>query len=285
MPKKRRKAKVEWNWGEEQQEAFEKIVELLTTPPVLAYADYTKPFLLHTDASLEGLGAVLYQEQEGKERVIAYASRSLKKSEKNYPCHKLEFLALKWAVVDKFHDYLYGHEFTVKTDNNPLTYVLTTAKLDATGHRWLSALTTYNFKIKYRSGVENRDADILSRYPRREQGREISKDVLQAIYDWYCNENDSTNGRSPLVECVCMNQAVVLNQDAKIPGMEPLVGDKPSLAAAQQRDQMIARVRELLTAGRKLNKRQIKHEQKEVRRMLRDWDKLKIEDEILYRCY
>ena len=99
------------------------------------YADYTKPFVLHTDASTTGLGAVLYQKQEdGKERVIAYASHTLNKSERNYDTHKLEFLALKWAITDRFHEYLYGATFDVFTDNNPLTYILSTAKLDAMGH-------------------------------------------------------------------------------------------------------------------------------------------------------
>ena len=76
----------------------------------------------------EGLKAVLYQVQNGAKRVIAYASRSVNKTEMNYPVHKLEFLALKWAITDKFHDYLYGgNTFDVYTDNNPLTYVLSTA--------------------------------------------------------------------------------------------------------------------------------------------------------------
>ena len=91
------------------------------------------PFILHTDASGDGLGGVLYQVQEGKQRVIAYASWSLPRSEMNYPVHKLEFLDLKWAITDTFHEYLYGSQFQVYTDNNPHTYVLTTAKLDATG--------------------------------------------------------------------------------------------------------------------------------------------------------
>ncbi len=98
------------------------------------------------------MGAVLYQKQDGKDRVVAYASRSLKPAEKNYPAHKLELLALKWTVTEKFHDYLYGTEFTVETDNNPLTYVLTTAKLDATGQRWVAALANYKFIIKYGRG-------------------------------------------------------------------------------------------------------------------------------------
>ena len=82
----------------------------------------------------------------------------------NYPVHKLEFLALKWAITDKFHDYLYdGNTFDVYTDNNPLTYVLSTAKLDACSHRWVARLANYNFNIHYRSGITNVDADALSR--------------------------------------------------------------------------------------------------------------------------
>ncbi|KAI3376829.1 hypothetical protein L3Q82_000403 [Scortum barcoo] len=122
-----------------------------------------KPYVLHTDASFKGVGAVLYQEYPEGLRPVAFASRKLSSPEQRYPVHQLEFLALKWAVADKFHDYLYGAKFTVRTDNNPLTYVLTTAKLNATGHRWLAALATYDFDVKYRPGKANTDADLLSR--------------------------------------------------------------------------------------------------------------------------
>ena len=90
---------------------------------------------MHTDASVLGLGAVLYQVQDGVEKVISYASQSLTKSETKYPVYKLEFLCLKWNITDQFHEYLYGNTFNVYRDNNPLTYMLTTAKLDAMGHR------------------------------------------------------------------------------------------------------------------------------------------------------
>ena len=112
---------------------------------------------------MEGLGAVLYQEQDGKDRVLAYASRRLKPSEKNYPVHKQEFLALKWAVTEEFSDYLLGSVSTAYTDNNPLTYVLGSAKLDAARHRWVAELANYHFSICYRSGRKNLDADPLSR--------------------------------------------------------------------------------------------------------------------------
>ena len=95
--------------------------------------------------------------------MIAYASRSLNKAESHYPAHKLEFLALKWAVVKKFHEYLYGSTFDIYTDNNPLTYMLTTAKLDAASYCWAVSLANYNFRLHYRAGKANIDADALSR--------------------------------------------------------------------------------------------------------------------------
>lgn len=159
-------------WTATCQQAFETIKHHLTTTPVLGYADLSAPFEVHTDASGFGLGAVLYQRQEDSLKVIAFASRGLTKSEANYPAHKREFLALKWAVTDKFHDYLYGTEFTVVTDNNPLTYVLKSAKVDAMGYRWLAALAAYNFSIKYRPGVDMTDADALSRLPTTSLGED-----------------------------------------------------------------------------------------------------------------
>ena len=86
----------------------------------------------------------------------------MSKSERNYPVHKQEFLALKWDTTDTFHEYLYGAEFQVYTDNNPLTYVLTAAKLDATGHRWVAALSSYTFSIIYKPGKDHHNADALS---------------------------------------------------------------------------------------------------------------------------
>ena len=66
-----------------------------------------------------------------------------------YPAHKLEFVALKWVVMEQFHEYLYDNTFVVYTDNNQLTYVLTSAKLDATGHCWVASLANYNFALSY----------------------------------------------------------------------------------------------------------------------------------------
>ena len=156
------KIKTLVHWTSECQVAFEHQKHLCSQTPILAYANYTKPFQLHTDASENGLGAVLYQKQDdGMESVIAYASRTLSRSEQNYDAHKLEFLALKWSITERFHEYLYGRHFEGYTDNNLLTYILTTAKLDATGQRWVASLANYNFKIFYKSGKLNVEVDAL----------------------------------------------------------------------------------------------------------------------------
>lgn len=119
---------------------------------MLAYLDYTRPFIVETDASDKGLGAVLSQKQDGKLRVIANASRGLcgaERNMKNYSSMKLELLALKRAVAEKFWEYMLGSEFVVYTDNNPLTYLQSKSKLKAVEQRWAAELTSFNFKIEY----------------------------------------------------------------------------------------------------------------------------------------
>ncbi|XP_056017057.1 uncharacterized protein LOC130053684 [Ostrea edulis] len=197
--KGKQQSSVNWRWGREQQEAFDVLRQHLISPPILGYPDMTIPFELHTDASSKGLGAILYQEQAGMKRVIGYASRGLTPAERNYPAHKLEFLALKWSITEKFKDYLYGSKFTAITDNNPLTYILSNAKLDATGHRWVAVLSAYDFDIKYRPGKNNAAADALSRLeePNSAEMVTISSDSISTI-----NKSQTT----PCIETISFSE-------------------------------------------------------------------------------
>ena len=191
-----------WHWGPEQEASFKALKEKLVTYPILGFADYALPFEIHTDASTSSLGAVLYQEQDNVKRVIAYASRSLSKSEKSYPVHKLEFLALKWAICEKFRDYLYGGmQFIAYTDNNPLTYVLSSAKLDACSQRWIADLATFNFSIVYTPGSQNLDADALSRIPSQDKCT-IQTEAIKAI----CNAT-----QVPYIHCLSMSAETLDN--------------------------------------------------------------------------
>lgn len=151
-------------WDQECQASFDGLKERLTSAPVLAYADFTLPFILEVDASHCGLGVVFSQEQGGRVRPIAYASRGLRGAERNmsnYSSMKLELLALKWALTEKFREYLLGPRCIVYTDN-PLSHLLT-AKLGAVEQRWVAQLASFDFELRYRSGRSNRNADALSR--------------------------------------------------------------------------------------------------------------------------
>ena len=148
--------------------------------------------------------------------VIAYASQSLTRSERNYPVYKLEFQALKWAITDKFHKYLYYSQFQVYADNNPLTYVSGMAKLDAAGHRWVAALSNNTFSIIYKLGKGHKDADALShiKWP---EAVELNLQTVHAV----CEGVQATHGK---VETLCHGAQVVdaLSKDNAPPGMTPL---------------------------------------------------------------
>lgn len=294
-----KKKPTAWRWGDEESKAFECIKEKLMSPPILAYADFDQPFILHTDASSNGLGAVLYQRQNGEKRVIAYASRGLRNSERHYPAHKLEFLALKWAVTDKFHDYLYGNKFDVVTDNNPLTYVLTTAKLDATGHRWLAALSNFQFSIFYRKGTNNADADGLSRRPTEEV--EVSPKVIQSICSAYMADRESCpyfenvflSEEEEPSSCMTASTNMLIGVDVSSKSdffpVEPneshsensCVFSNIDWVKEQSSDREIKRVIELVQYG--FAKSDLKAESDGVCRYLREIEKLFLDKGVLYR--
>ena len=142
------KKKVAIAWNDRCQQLFDELKYLCVMAPILAYTSFKRPFKLHTNACKSDLGAVLYQtHDDGADAVIAYASRSLTKAETLYPTHNLEFITLKWDVVEKFHEYLYALTFDIYTNNNPLTYVLMMVKLDTTSHQWVASLVNYNFYL------------------------------------------------------------------------------------------------------------------------------------------
>ena len=159
--------------------AFKKIKKKLINTPVLAFADYTEPFCLETDALKEGLGAVFSQKKsDGKYHPIAFASQTLNNHEENYHSSKLEFLALKWAITEHFKVYLMHGKFTVCMDNNPLMYILTTPSLDATSHHWVGALASYNFDLEYLKGAENGATNALSQVPVPQRQGASESDLL-----------------------------------------------------------------------------------------------------------
>jgi len=117
------KRDAEFEWTDAQERAFRGLQSRLISPPILRYPDYNRTFILTTDASNEGVGAVLSQGEIGKDYPIAFASRSLNKAERNYSTTEKELLAIVWGVR-YFRPYLYGTKFTIVTDHKPLTWIV-----------------------------------------------------------------------------------------------------------------------------------------------------------------
>ena len=157
---------IPFTWQEPQQKAFDLLKQKLTTAPILAYPDFSKPFVLHTDASTHSIGAVLCQEQEGQERVLQYASRSLNPAERNYSTSEKECLSV-YHWIKYFRCYLADKEFTVVTDHNALTWLFNKQQEGTNSRlfRWMLQLQAYSFKVLHRAGKKHDNADSMTRPP------------------------------------------------------------------------------------------------------------------------
>ncbi len=160
LTRKGQPEKIQWTPAAE--EAFERVKGALTSAPVLRAPDFSCPFLLQTDASDTGLGAVLSQIQEGEEHPVIYISRKLIPAERNYAAVEKEALAVKWAVL-KLRYYLLGRKFTLVTDHAPLQWMARAKDTNARVTRWFLALQDFHFVVRHRAGAANANADGLSR--------------------------------------------------------------------------------------------------------------------------
>ena len=282
------------DWGQVHQKAFNTLKEKLSLTPILAYADFSQPFILETDASDQGLGAVLSQEQNGVRRVIAYASRGLRGGERNkegYSSRKLELLALKWAVTEKFKDYLISGRFTVVTDNNPLIYVMHRGKLQAIEQRWVNALAPFEFGFKFRSGKENVSADFLSRQEHRpwdvepeEVARICASSILTINVPAKLQIEILEKAITDYNETTTTEVTHVLPEEAKeweatsLPGLT-----LKEMADLQRKDYHIGKIIQFLETNRKPPCSKRKFEPKEVQLLLRQWDRLILEKDVLFR--
>ena len=172
--------KQSFKWTYECQQAFAQLKHLLTTAPILALPDWSRPFIVDTDASDSGIGAVLSQTNEkGEEHVISYASRLLTKTERNYCVTRKELLAVV-TFLHHFRQYLIGTNFVVRTDHGALTWIQNFKSPEGQLARWLEKLQDFEFSIVHRPGKKHCNADALSRFPCRQCGR-VVENVIATI--------------------------------------------------------------------------------------------------------
>jgi transposase InsO family protein len=266
-------------WNTEADNAFSSLKQLLTSAPVLIFPNFANDFILEVDASLSGLGACLGQiSSDEMLHPISFASRGLRGAERQYPDYssfKLELLALKWAVADKYCDYLLGAHTIVYTDNNPLAH-LETAKLGATEQRWIAKLAPFDMEIRYRTGRSNKCADALSRCPANMCAESVTGSIHIAM-----NCSAIPN---------CLVEVTNIQLTTVIP--EPEQGPTPALfpsysleelSQMQLEDPELKQVWALWNKNWKLGQDDSGFETTKCKGWIREWSKLKEHKKVLYR--
>lgn len=185
---------VKFEWGTNQQNAFEELIKCLMMEPILQYPDFNKEFNLTVDASNYALGAILSQKHGDKLLPIAYASRTLNRAEGNYSTTEKECLAIVWAVKH-FRPYLYGRKFIIYSDHKPLHWLFNVKDPGSRLVRWRLKLEEYDYEIQYKKGSTNNQADCLSRLQTNPIETEEIRDILRES----CSGNNAARDNENLL--------------------------------------------------------------------------------------
>ena len=244
-----------FKWTEECQRAFDELRQKLCSAPVLAFPDFSRQFILDTDASDVGIGGVLSQvDDHGNERVIAFGSRSLSKPERRYCVTRRELLAVV-EFTSEYRPYLVGRRFVLRTDHGSLTWLRNFRDPDGQIARWLERLQELDFDTVHRRGRIHTNADALSRLPCQQCGREshtTSEDLLVSV-------------------------------TAVLPPLPEGMGDK--VRQAQLADTVLGPLLRGKEAGEKPATSELGNSSQSSRRLLQLWDQLSVSNGILCRKF
>ena len=178
-------ANSKFTWDSQCQNAFDSLRQKLVSAPVLALPDFATQFILDTDASDDGIGAVLFQRQkDGSEHVIACASRSLTKPERKYSVTRRELLAVV-TFTNHFRQYLIGTPFKLRTDHNALVWLRNFKNPEGQLARWLEKLEEFSFSVEHRAGNKHHNADALSRRPATDIAIATTKIATDFLHEKY----------------------------------------------------------------------------------------------------
>uniref|UniRef100_A0A3Q3NHK6 Gypsy retrotransposon integrase-like protein 1 n=1 Tax=Mastacembelus armatus TaxID=205130 RepID=A0A3Q3NHK6_9TELE len=248
-----------FEWSEDCAAAFQQLKAALAVAPVLAYPDPSQPFLLDTDASNVGVGAVLSQRGEAGERVVAYYSCSLSRAERNYCVTRRELLAVILAVRH-FRPYLLGTKFLLRTDHASLTWLLNFRQPEGQVARWLEILQEYDFEIQHRPGRRHTNADALSRRPcLTEECRYCGR-----LEEWY-------RGLT----------AAAAEPEGGRGVSEPFLPEE--LGPRQASDRVLGAVRSWLQAGTRPDWPAVSSQEPELKSLHSQWSNLELHDGVVYR--
>lgn len=267
-----------FEWNIEAEEAFQNLKQALTSQPVLAFPSENGQFILDTDASAVGIGAVLSQRVEGEEKVLAYYSRSLNKAERRYCVTRRELLAVVKSI-EHFHPYLYGQCFLVRTDHAALRWLMSFKSPEGQIARWIQKLQQYHFTVEHRSGQKHVNADALSRRPCVNQNckkceRLKLRDQALAQVE---SENCHCNGEEPRVDLVTAEERE---------SWSVIVESKDELRSKQEEDPDLKVLIDLLeVSGERPDWSNVAPGSEKMKVLWAQWESLIIEDGLLYRKF
>ena len=262
----------EFAWSLECDTAFATLKNRLTSAPILVYPDYSKPFLLDTDASQEGIGAVLSQEYDGQERVVAYASRTLSKAERKYSVTRKELLAVV-TFIQHFRPYLLGRTFLLRTDHSSLAWLHNFKEPEGQLARWIERLQEYSFTIIHRQGKKHQNADALSRRPDHDQGS------ISPATDNHLSTDHDTSIVAVESEELPVSRTIISDQETTADTTERTLHD------SQLNDEAIAPILKARESNQKPEADSLRGYPRETFQLVQLWDQLLVEDGVLYRKY
>ena len=294
---------AKFDWTDQCEDTFQKLKLHLTTAPILAYPNSDDEFILDTDASNTGIGGVLSQVQDGKERVIAYASRSLSKTERRYCVTRREMLALV-EFVKHFKSYLLAKPFRARVDHASLRWLLSFREPEGQVARWLQQIAVFDFQIEYRPGKQHGNSDALSRMPCGQCGSGVTDDEDLASEDLRararemlkqlkeCKKNFKSD-ESPIVAArriVCC----ALAEDDEPSGDEEPANESEVwldgwtsefLRQKQEEDDDIRPVLEAVREGTKPAWQQCSEWSQASKAMWSHWELLRLHEDVLYKSW
>ncbi|CAG2255154.1 unnamed protein product [Mytilus edulis] len=274
---------VKLTWTDECNDSFQTLKVALTTSPILAYPVPGQTFILDTDASQQAVGAVLSQEQEGKEHVIAYMSKALSRPEQSYCVTRKELLAVV-AALKHFHSYLYGQNVLLRTDNAAVSWMKNLKKPTGQTARWLQELGTYDLNVIHRPGLKHTTADALSRVPCTSCLNQQTQNDVQNI------EEDSKETAIP--QCTPLNQIRAVTRsrqvisNAGLTKIKDLVidgWDQTTLRKSQLDDHEISEILMRIEDKKRPEWNEISNQSAVIKTLWRQWDRLEIHQGLLYR--
>jgi transposase InsO family protein len=277
------RSKSKFKWDERCEDSFNILKECLISAPILAFPNESDTFVLDTDASGESVGAVLSQIQSGEERVIAYASKTLNKSQQNYCTTKRELLAVV-SFVRLFRHYLTGRKFILRTDHAPLLWLKNFKDPEGMYARWITILENFDFESQYRAGYKHRNADGLSRIPDRKcKNPDCMECVPQNSVDLTYTQGENHESCKPhhvdAIETELQPSGI---RDRELPNWLG-AWETEEISEMQLRDPGIKQILLWKLDGRTVPPGNEKHSLCEAAKSLcTDWEMLHVSDNVLY---